>query len=105
MTPVLVRKLLRDIRLPLLVVMLLLGLFQGLWARITGRILGELSPFFRRLAAFGGLTEKNVQEKLFEGPGQLISTLIGGESLSLNSAMDFLSIGYVHPLVVTIICI
>ena len=67
MTAVLVRKLLRDMRLALLVVALLLAAFQCLWARITERILGDLSPFFRRLAAFGGMTEKNVQEKLFEG--------------------------------------
>jgi ABC-2 type transport system permease protein len=105
MTVVLVRKLLRDLRWALLAVALLLAAFQGLWARITGRILGDLSPFFRRLAALGGLTEKNVQQKLFEGPGQIISTLIGGESLTLNSAMDFLSIGYVHPLVMAIFCI
>src|SRR6266404_2368591 len=105
MTVVLVRKLLRDLRVALLVVALLLAAFQCLWARITERILGDLSPFFRRLAAFGGMTEKNVQEKLFEGPGKLISTLIGGESLTLNSAMDFLSVAYVHPLMVTIFCI
>src|SRR5436190_21625371 len=105
MTAVLVRKLLRDLRLALFVVALLLGAFQCLWARITERILGDLSPFFRRLAAFGGMTEKNVQEKLFEGPGKIISTLIGGESLTLNSAMDFLSVAYVHPLMVTIFCV
>ena len=105
MTAVLVRKLLRDLRIALFVVALLLWAFQCLWARITERILGDLSPFFRRLAAFGGLTEKNVQEKLFEGPGKLISTLIGGDSLTLNSAMDFLSVAYVHPLMVTIFCI
>jgi ABC-2 type transport system permease protein len=105
MTAVLVRKLLRDLRVALIVVAVLLAAFQCLWARITERILGDLSPFFRRLAAFGGLTEKNVQEKLFEGPGKLISTLIGGESLTLNSAMDFLSVAYVHPLMITIFCI
>ena len=45
MTAVLVRKLLRDVRLALLVVALLLAAFQCLWARITERILGDLSPF------------------------------------------------------------
>lgn len=105
MTAVLVRKLLRDLRLALLIVALLLATFQCLWVRITERILGDLSPFFRQLAAFGGRKERDVQDKLFEGPGKLISTLIGGDSLTLNSAMDFLSIAYVHPLVVTILCI
>jgi len=105
MTAVLVRKLLRDIRAALVVVALLLLLFQMLWATITKRILSDLSPFFRRLAALGGLTEKHIQDKLFEGPGKLINTIIGGDSVTLNSAMDMLSIGYVHPLMQTIFCI
>lgn len=105
MTAVLVRKILRDLRTALIVVAVLLAAFQCLWATITWRILGDLSPFFRQLAAAGGQTEKFIQDKLFEGQGKLVSTLIGGESVALNSAMDFLSIAYVHPLVVTIFCI
>ena len=38
MTLVLVRKLVRDVRLPLLVVMLLLGGFQVLWVKATQRV-------------------------------------------------------------------
>jgi len=105
MTRVLVWKLLRDVRLPLLLVALLLGAFQCLWARITERILGQLSPFFNMLAALGGLRPADVEAAVFEGPGKIIRTLIGGEQIDLNGAMDLLSIGYVHPLMQTIFCI
>ena len=40
------RKLLRDARVGLIVTALLLAAFQCLWAKITSRILGELSPYF-----------------------------------------------------------
>ena len=43
MTGTLVRKLLRDVRLPLAVVALLLVGFQCLWAKITQRITDALS--------------------------------------------------------------
>jgi ABC-2 type transport system permease protein len=42
---------------------------------------------------------------LFTGPGRLVQTLMGGESIRLDSSLDMLSIGYVHPLVQTILCI
>ncbi len=105
MTAVLVRKLLRDIRVALIVVSLLLGAFQMLWARITERIIGQLAPFFNTLAGLGGLTDKDVQALVFEGPGKIIRTLIGGDAINLNGAMDMMSIGYVHPLMQTIFCI
>ena len=105
MTRTLVSKLLRDLRLALVAVALLLGLFQCLWARITGRILGKLAPFFTALANLGGLSNKDIEEVVFEGPGKFLRTVIGGERVSLDSAMDMLSIGYVHPLMVTVFCI
>lgn len=105
MTATLVRKLLRDVRTSLIAVAFLLAAFQCLWAKITERILGQLAPFFHALAGLGGLTDKDVQNVLFEGPGKIIRTIIGGENIDLNGAMDMLSIGYVHPLVQTIFCI
>ena len=42
---------------------------------------------------------------IFQGPGKIVQTLIGGESIRLDRAMDMLSIGYVHPLMQTIFCI
>jgi ABC-2 type transport system permease protein len=105
MTWPLVRKLLRDVRLPLIVIGLLVGAFQLLWARITARILGKLAPFFNTLAGMGGLTPKDIEEVLFEGPGKIMRTIIGGERVVLDNAMDLLSIGYVHPLMVTVFCV
>src|SRR5262249_9046162 len=98
MTWVLTRKLLRAVRWPLLAVALFLGGYQCLWAKLTERVLGRLSPFFRTLAGMAGLTPKDVEQAIFEGPGQVFRTLIGGERVVLENAMDVLSIGYVHPL-------
>ena len=105
MTFTLIRKLLRDARVGLLVVALLLGAFQCLWAKITSRILGDLSPWFTQLASMSGKSISDIQEEVFKGPGQIIKTIIGGDRLDLERAMDMLSIGYVHPLVQTILCI
>src|SRR4051812_33891895 len=101
----LIRKLLRDLRLALAVVCLLLGAFQCLWVKITARILGELAPFFEGLAGLAGLGPKEIQDKLFSGPGKIVRTIVGGESSLLQSAMEVLSVGYVHPLMQTIFCI
>src|SRR5262249_23779886 len=100
MTRILVAKLFRDVRLALLIVALLLAAFQCLWAKITQRIVAELVPQFRELMPLAKLGRI-----LFEGPGRLVQTLMGGESIKLDSTLDMLSIGYVHPLVQTILCI
>jgi ABC-2 type transport system permease protein len=100
MTRSLLAKLLRDLRGPLLVVMLLLCAFQCLWAKITQRIIQELLPEFTRVMVLGDL-----ERILFQGPGKLMQTLMGGESIRINSTLDMLSIGYVHPLIQAIFCI
>jgi ABC-2 type transport system permease protein len=105
MTFLLVRKLLRDLRWSLLVVMLLLGAFQLLWAKITERILSTLSPFFVGMANSVGMSREDVEKVVFEGPGRVTRTLIGGESVQLDRAMDLLSVGYVHPLMQVMFCI
>jgi ABC-2 type transport system permease protein len=101
----LIRKLLRDVRLMLVGTALLLGAFQCLWAKITERIVGQLAPLVAGLARLGGLDLRDVLEKIFEGEGQVVRTLIGGEGIAPDNAMDMLSIGYVHPLMQTILCI
>ena len=105
MTFPLLRKLLRDARIGLLVTALLLAAFQCLWAKVTSRILSELSPYFTQLAALAGQSLGDVQAKVFGGPGKIIRTILGGEQVNLDRAMDLLSIGYVHPLVQTIFCV
>jgi ABC-2 type transport system permease protein len=105
MTWVLVRKLLRDVRTALIVVGLFLALFQCLWAKITERVLGQLAPFLFGLADASGLVPQDVEEVVFQGPGRILRSLIGGETITLDRAMDMMSIGYVHPLMQTLFCI
>jgi ABC-2 type transport system permease protein len=42
---------------------------------------------------------------IFGGPGKLMQTLMGGESINYMNFLDMLTVGYVHPTVVTILCI
>jgi ABC-2 type transport system permease protein len=104
MTLTLIRKLLRDVRLPLLLVCALVLLFQLLWARITHRVVGEIAPYFAYLTG-GPEGIKDFLSIIFAGPGKIIQTVIGGESIQLDRTMDMLSIGYVHPLMQFIFCI
>jgi ABC-2 type transport system permease protein len=105
MTWILVRKLLRDVWRSLVVVALLLGLYQVLWVKISARILGEMAPFFDQLAHLGGMNHHDLEDQIFKGPGQVIRSLIGGEKISLDHAMDMLSIGYVHPVMQLMFCV
>jgi ABC-2 type transport system permease protein len=105
MTLTLTRKLLRDLRVTLPIVMVFLGLFQCFWAKITERILGQLTPMMAQLSAAAGLKLQDVEDRLFAGPGQIVRTIIGGERLVFDSANDLMSIGYVHPLMLIVFCI
>jgi ABC-2 type transport system permease protein len=105
MTGTLIRKQLRDLRAALLVVGLLLAGFECLWVKITERISGKLVPLLGGLAAASRIGFGDVQDTIFSGPGRIIRTLIGGESVNLDNAMQVLSIGYVHPLMQTVLCI
>jgi ABC-2 type transport system permease protein len=105
MTATLVLKILRDLRLPLLVVAVLLAGFQCLWVKITQRTSGELVPLFLGLAQAQKMSPLDFQDILFKGPGKLMQTMMGGETIRLENAMHMLSIGYVHPLMQTVFCI
>ncbi len=105
MTLTLVRKLLRDLRTSLIGIASLLGLFQVFWYKITDRIIGEMSPFFTTLANVAGLKREDVEARVFAGPARVLRSLIGGESVNLDTVMDLLSVGYVHPLMQTVFCI
>jgi ABC-2 type transport system permease protein len=100
MTRWLIRKLLRDVRTGLIVVALLLIAFQCLWAKITDRLTGELLP---KLAK--SLPLEAFFKAIFEGPGKIILTLMGGESIRLWNFADMMSISYVHPLTQIILCV
>jgi ABC-2 type transport system permease protein len=105
MTGSLIRKLIRDIQLPLFVVALFLIGFQCLWVKITQRITVQLVPFFRGLAMAQGMAPERIEQVFFGGPGKIMRTLMGGENVTLDRAMDMMTIGYVHPLMQTIFCI
>lgn len=102
MTLILIRKLLRDVRLWLLVVCVLLFVFQCLWARVTHNISMQLLPFLENQLVLG--VEALMRTIFQEGPARLVQTLIGGETIDLRKPMDMLSIGYVHPFTQTILC-
>jgi len=105
MTRPLVAKVVRDLRLPLLGVALLLAAYQCFWVRITQRITGQLVPLLVGLAKARSMSKTDLEAILFEGPGKMVRMMMGGENIGLERAMDILSIGYVHPVVQTILCI
>src|SRR5262245_46322008 len=100
MIGVLVVKLLRDVRLALGVVILLLFAFQLLWAKVTQRIVGEVLVQLGALMNLAAL--RNI---LFQNSGKVVQTLMGGENISIERAQDMLTVAYVHPLTQTILCI
>lgn len=102
MTVVLVRKLLRDVWLPLVVMGLLLAGFQGVWAKMSERVVGHLIPALNEGMPLG---IRYVKKVLFDGPGKIMQTLMGGETINFERPLDMLSIGYVHPLLQTILCV
>jgi ABC-2 type transport system permease protein len=79
--------------------------FECLWVKITQRVAGQLLPLLMGLASAWPISKSQVESTLFEGPGKVMRTLMGGENINLERAMDMLSVGYVHPLVITILCI
>jgi ABC-2 type transport system permease protein len=100
MTAALLRKLLRDVRTPLVIVCCLLGLFACLWARITARLTEEVLPTVTRHVPLEVL-----MDVLFKGPGQFIQAILGGDWIDLRNARDVLSIGLVHPFLQTVLCV
>ena len=100
-TRILVGKLLRDVRTGLILVALLLAAFQVLWARVTQRIAdsGQILDSLRQF----GLSIDNIRSVLFQGPGQIIQAIMGGENIRIDHAADMISISYVHPLTMFIL--
>ena len=104
MTWTLVRKLLRDVCVAWIVVAVLLFLFQILWARITSRVSTQILNALQD----AGVSLDHLQ-RILMGPnemiGQMVQAIIGGEKIALDKPGDMMSISYVHPLVLTILCI
>lgn len=110
MIRVLVKKLLRDVRVAWIVVAVLLFLFQILWARITMRVTTQiLTALQNRGISLDFLQQillnQNADGQSNEMIGQMIQAIVGGENVALDRAGDFMSVSYVHPLVLSILCI
>src|SRR5260370_972035 len=105
MTFTLIRKLLRDVRWSLPVIMFMLFGFQALWVKATQRTTTVIAPMFQLLAQRENAKIEDVKNQLFSGPGQVIQTVLGGDQLEFQKAQDVLSIGYVHPLMQVIFCL
>lgn len=100
MTRVLLLKLLRDLMPAFLAVFALLFLFEMLWARVTHTI----SERILTLPNLRGMFPE-FEKALFEGPGRIVQSLMGGDQIDVRRAIDMASIGFVHPVIQTILCI
>src|SRR5262249_58987204 len=102
MTRTLVLKLLRDVRLGLLAVAVLLMLFQLLWARITHTVTTDL---LKQLSARTNLPPKVFVDVFFQKEGQIVQKLIGAGAIDITQPFHLLTAGYVHALIQTILCV
>jgi ABC-2 type transport system permease protein len=105
MTRILISKLLRDIRLALVIVAALLAAFQCLWARVTKTITLQLVELLKEKLGGAQFVDQLFDDIVKAGPAKIVQTLIGGETIDIKRLADMLSIGYVHPLTQTILCI
>lgn len=103
MTFVLVRKLLRDVRLPLLVVCLLLFAFSAFWVKIAQRVTAEIAPFFNGIAAVSKVNPKLFEEIVFKGPGRVSQSVLGGAEIRFERPTDFLAVELLHPVVLILV--
>src|SRR5262245_34063254 len=101
MTIILLRKLLRDVRPALIVVCLILFVFAAFWVKIAQRVTSEIAPIFDTVALAVG--EKNLfKDILFKGPGKVSQAALGWGDLNFERPNDFLAMGMLHPIVLTL---
>jgi ABC-2 type transport system permease protein len=101
MTWILVRKLLRDVRPALIVVCVVLFLFSAFWVKITQRVTVEIAPVFNVVATKVG-DRKLFEDVLFKGPGKVSQAALGWGDLNFERPNDFLAMGMLHPIVLTL---
>jgi ABC-2 type transport system permease protein len=102
MTLVLVRKLLRDVRTPLIAVCALLFLFSVLWVVIAQRVTAEIAPFFQGVADIMRVDKKLFDEVIFKGPGRVSQAVMGGGEVRFENPNDFLAVELLHPVILTL---
>jgi ABC-2 type transport system permease protein len=101
-TYILVRKLLRDVRTPLVVVCLILFLFATLWVVITQRVTTEVAPMFKVVSKVAVGDAKAFEKVLLRGPTKVSQAALGWGELNFDRPNDFLSIGLLHPAVLVL---
>jgi ABC-2 type transport system permease protein len=100
MTLVLVRKLLRDVRWPLLAVCVILFAFSAFWVKIAQRITTEIAPFFLLVGQAQGIGKEVFDEVVFKGPGKISQAVMGGADVQFDQPNDFLAVELLHPVVI-----
>ncbi len=105
MTLILVQKFLRDLRVPLLVVMLILFSFSAFWVKIAQRVTSEIAPFFNAIASISQVSPKLFEEVVFKGPGKVSQSVMGGADVQFERPSDFLAVELLHPVVLMLTCI
>jgi len=89
------------VRPALLVVCLVLFVFATFWVKIAQRVTVEISPVFTSVAAVFG--DRNMfQDILFKGPGKVSQAALGWGDLNFERPNDFLAMGMLHPIVLTL---
>jgi ABC-2 type transport system permease protein len=101
-TYILVRKLLRDVRTPLVVVCLILFLFAAFWVVITQRVTTEVAPMFKSISQVATGDAKAFEKVLLRGPTKVSQAALGWGELNFDRPNDFLSIGLLHPAVLVL---
>ena len=101
MSSTLVRKLLRDMRVSLIVVGLLLFAFALMVCKSTQQGL----ELFQTMNSRGFDMRLLVRTFFSSESGKVIAKLIGGDKITIGEGLDSLSIGYVHPLLLTILSV
>ena len=101
MTYILVRKLLRDVRPALLVVCAVLFVFAAFWVKIAQRVTSEIAPIFNSVALMVG-DKKLFEDMIFKGPGKVSQAALGWGDLNFERPNDFLAMGLLHPIILTL---
>jgi ABC-2 type transport system permease protein len=104
MTLILVRKLFRDIFPALIPVCVLLFAIATLWVKISQLVTSEIAPVFNTVAAFAG-DKRLFQEVIFRGPGKVSEAALGWGDLNFEKPTEFLAMGMMHPIVLSLITI
>ncbi|HEV3436115.1 MAG TPA: ABC transporter permease subunit [Gemmata sp.] len=101
MTLILVRKLFRDVRPALIAVCTVLFVFATLWVKISQVVTVQITPVFNLVASFAG-DSRLFQDVIFRGPGKVSQAALGWGDLNFEQPNDFLAMGMLHPIVLSL---